>query len=153
MDPCLVYDIQVEDYINILCGLNYTRKQISVITRRIDFACEQATLDVNLPSFIVILNNTNTTSYTFKRVLTKVVDSNCVYRAVVTAPSGMKVDVKPATISFLNKSSSTKFSSTVDIDLGLRPQSDYIDNYGYLGWHEENGKHIVTSPIVSAFAP
>ncbi|CAK9181233.1 unnamed protein product [Ilex paraguariensis] len=103
------------------------------------------------PGFVYdIQNNNNTTSYTFKRVLTNVVDSSSVHRAVVTAPSGMKVVVQPATISFLKKSSTANFSLTVDIDLGLRPPSDYIGNYGYLSWHEENGKHVMTSPIASA---
>ncbi|KAF6143959.1 hypothetical protein GIB67_017567 [Kingdonia uniflora] len=32
-DPGLVYDIEVEDYIDFMCGLNYTSQQIKVITR------------------------------------------------------------------------------------------------------------------------
>lgn len=62
MDPGLIYDIEVKDYINFLCGLNYTRQQIKVITRSSNFSCDQANIDLNYPSFIVILNNTNTTS-------------------------------------------------------------------------------------------
>ncbi|KAK9135970.1 hypothetical protein Syun_015300 [Stephania yunnanensis] len=154
LDPGLVYDIEVEDYINFLCGLNYTQNQITAITRRSNYTCENANLDLNYPSFIVILNNTNTTSNYFKRVLTNIADSKSVYRAVIQAPSGMKVAVEPMTISFGSKYSKANFSVSVEIDLGqFVVESDYIRNYGYLSWYEVNGKHVVRSPIVSAFAP
>ncbi|KAA8545863.1 hypothetical protein F0562_020686 [Nyssa sinensis] len=152
MDRGLVYDIEVEDYISYLCGLNYTREQIKVISRRNEFSCDKANLDLNYPSFIVMLNNTNTTSYTFKRVLTNVADSSSVYHAVVRAPLGMNVTVRPATISFPKKYSTAEFNLTVEIDLGHSPQSYYIGNYGYLSWYEINGKHVVRSPVVSAIA-
>ena len=154
MDPGLIYDIEVQDYINFLCGLNYTSKQIKIISRRSKFTCDQANLDLNYPSFIVLLNNnTNTTSYTFKRVLTNVVDSPSVYRASVKQPSGMKVNVQPSMVSFAGKYSKAEFNMTVEINLGYaRPQSEYIGNFGYLTWWEVNGTHVVKSPIVSAFA-
>ncbi|KAL5788298.1 hypothetical protein ACOSP7_005247 [Xanthoceras sorbifolium] len=155
MDPGLVYDIEVEDYINYLCGLNYTSSQIRILTGTSNFTCEHANLDLNYPSFIVILNNTNTTSFNYKRVLTNVADGSSVYRAMVNAPEGMKVIVQPATISFAGKYSKAEFNVTVSINLGTdaTPQSDYIGNFGYLSWYEVNGKHMVRSPIVSAFAP
>ncbi|WJZ83884.1 hypothetical protein VitviT2T_003528 [Vitis vinifera] len=154
MDPGLVYDIEAQDYINFLCGLNYTSKQIKIITRRSKFSCDQANLDLNYPSFMVLLNNTNTTSYTFKRVLTNVENTHTVYHASVKQPSGMKVSVQPSIVSFAGKYSKAEFNMTVEINLGdARPQSDYIGNFGYLTWWEANGTHVVSSPIVSAIAP
>ncbi|KAL4348183.1 hypothetical protein GQ457_17G011310 [Hibiscus cannabinus] len=155
MDPGLVYDIQTQDYIDYLCGLNYTSTQIRTITGMHDFNCDNATLDLNYPSFIILLNNTNTSSAIFQRELTNVAEGSSVYRAVVKAPSGMKAVVQPATITFAGKNSKAKFRLTVDIDVGVGsiPQSDYFGNYGFLSWYEVNGKHEVTSPIVSAFAP
>ncbi|XP_057493812.1 subtilisin-like protease SBT3 [Actinidia eriantha] len=154
MDPGLVYDIEAQDYINYLCGLNYTTKQIKVITGRSHYSCDQASLDLNYPSFIVLLNNTNTTSYTFKRVLTNVVNTHTVYHAVVKAPLGMKVVVEPPTIAFTGKYSKARFHVTVKVDIGdAGPTSDYIVNYGYLSWNEVNGTHVVRSPIVAAYAP
>ncbi|KAK9131578.1 hypothetical protein Sjap_012065 [Stephania japonica] len=80
LDPGLVYDMQVEDYIN----------------------------------FIYLKS---------------------VYRAVIQAPSGMKVVVEPMTISFGSKYNKVNFSVIVEIDLGLFVvESDYIGNYGYLSW-------------------
>lgn len=153
MDPGLVYDIKPEDYISYLCAMNYTRDEIMLLARRSDFSCEFSTLDLNYPSFIVILNNTNTTTYTFKRVLTNTVDTSASYRAVVKAPAtGMHVAVQPSTITFSGKYSTAEFNMTVTIDLSLTPESDEIGNYGYLSWNEINGKHVVRSPIVSAIA-
>ena len=34
-DPGLVYEIQPDDYIPYLCGLNYTNNELKVITNRI----------------------------------------------------------------------------------------------------------------------
>ncbi|MBA0688030.1 hypothetical protein Goari_005841, partial [Gossypium aridum] len=155
MDPGLVYDIEIQDYINYLCGLNYTSKQIRTITGMRQFNCDSATLDLNYPSFIILLNNTNTTGTTFQRELTNVAEGSSVYRAVVRASSGMKAVVQPATITFAGKYSKAKFQLTVEIDVGVGsiPESDYFGNYGFLSWYEVNGKHQVTSPIVSAFAP
>ncbi|KAK2665098.1 hypothetical protein Ddye_003672 [Dipteronia dyeriana] len=137
MDPGLVYDIEIEDYINYLCGLNYTSNQIRVLTGTSNFTCEHANLDLNYPSFIIILNNTNSTSFIFKRVLTNVADGSSVYRAMVNAPKGMKVVVQPVTISFAGKYSKAEFNMTVSISLGTNaiPEDDYIGNFGFLSWY------------------
>ncbi|KAK9135966.1 hypothetical protein Syun_015296 [Stephania yunnanensis] len=153
LDPGLIYDIVVKDYINYLCAINYTRQEIAAITRRINYTCENANFDLSHPSFIVILNNTNTTSYTFKRVLTSVVDYKTFYTATIRAPAGMKIYFNPSSLSFEGKNSKAEFSVHVDVDLrGHGMQKSYIGNYGYLSWHEVKGKHIVRSPIVSAYA-
>ncbi|KAK3015041.1 hypothetical protein RJ639_005566 [Escallonia herrerae] len=89
----------------------------------------------------------------FVRVLTNVVDSSCAYRAMVKAPSTMKVVVEPETIYFTKKCSTAEFNLTVEIDLSHNPWNDYFGNSGYLSWYELNGTHIVRSPIVSAYAP
>lgn len=154
MDPGLVYDIEIQDYINYLCAINYTSQQIRVLTGTSDFTCQYPNVDLNYPSFIIILNNTNTASFTFKRTLTNVADARSAYTAAVKAPVGMTVTVEPATLSFAGKFSKAKFSLTVNIDLvnAFSPQSNFVGNFGYLTWHEVKGKHMVRSPIVSAFA-
>ncbi|KAK6946114.1 Subtilisin-like protease, fibronectin type-III domain [Dillenia turbinata] len=154
LDPGLVYDLEVQDYINYLCGMNYTSVQIKTITRRSNYSCARASLDLNYPSFMVLLNNTNAAAYTFNRVLTNVVDTPSVYRAIVVSPSGMKVDVEPSVISFTGLNSKAQFKITVEVDVeDARPRSDAIVNYGFLSWNEVDGSHVVRSPIVSAYAP
>ncbi|KAK3420576.1 hypothetical protein EUGRSUZ_G01423 [Eucalyptus grandis] len=153
-DPGLIYDIEPEDYVNFLCGMNYSANQIKIISRRLNFSCASATLDINYPSFIVILNNTNTTSATFKRILTNVADGPASYQATVTTPSSMKATAEPSELWFTSKYDRAEFNLTVEISLeGSIPQSNYIGNYGYITWKEINGTHVVRSPIVSAYAP
>ncbi|KAM0028568.1 putative cucumisin [Helianthus debilis subsp. tardiflorus] len=104
MDPGLIYDIIPQDYINYLCAMNYTRHQIQIFSRKSEINCANATLDLNYPSFMLILNNTNTTRSTFHRVLTNVGTLSSSYRAVVDTPStGMNVVVNPSTIFFEGK--------------------------------------------------
>ncbi|KAK1430275.1 hypothetical protein QVD17_12906 [Tagetes erecta] len=155
MDPGLVYDIQPQDYINYLCALNYTRREIRIISRKSDINCGNATLDLNYPSFIVVLNNTNTARYTFERVLTNVGTSSCSYRAEVNTPTtGMNVVVKPSMIFFEGRHSTVKFEVIIEVDISgdKRKNNEYFGNYGHLSWLEVNGTHVVRSPIVSALA-
>lgn len=154
MDPGLVYDIEIQDYLNYLCAMNYTSQQIRVVTGTSDFTCEHGNLDLNYPSFIIILNNSNTASFTFKRVLTNVADTRSTYTAAVKAPVGMTVTLEPATLSFAGKFSKAEFSLTVNINLGnaFSPKSNFLGNFGYLTWYEVKRKHTVRSPIVAAFA-
>ncbi|XP_058091334.1 subtilisin-like protease SBT3 [Magnolia sinica] len=154
MDPGLVYDLERQDYINFLCGLNYTTDRIKIITRGLNYTCTKATLDLNYPSFMVILNNTNSSSVVFSRVLTNVADSPSVYRAVVKAPTGMRVVVDPPELKFDSKYSKQGFTVSVQIDMAaVIVKSDYLGNYGFLSWYEDGGNHVVRTPIVSAFGP
>ncbi|TYG88472.1 hypothetical protein ES288_A12G024100v1 [Gossypium darwinii] len=97
IDPGLVYDIEIQEYINYLCGLNYTSKQIRTITGMRHFKCDSATLDLNYPSFIILLNNTKTISITFRRELTNVAEGSSVYRAVVRTPDSFRHESCSAT--------------------------------------------------------
>ncbi|KAF6143965.1 hypothetical protein GIB67_017573 [Kingdonia uniflora] len=152
LDPGLVYDIEARDYVNFMCALNYTSEQIKVITRKSNYSCSQANLDLNYPSFIVLFNGTNTTSFTFKRVLTNVGAAESVYRAVLWHSRSMKVVVEPMTLSFGGKNSKAEFTMTVESDMNdYKEREDDLVDYGYLSWYEVNGKHVVRSPIVSAF--
>ncbi|GFZ19582.1 hypothetical protein Acr_28g0002870 [Actinidia rufa] len=109
MNPGLVYEMEVQDYINFLCGMYYTIDQITTIARTSDFSCENASLDLNYLSFIAILNDTNTTSYTFKRVMTNVVDSIVVYTAEVVMPPRSE-DCCAANDNFLHRKKTAKLS-------------------------------------------
>ena len=54
MDPGLIYNANLEDYINLLYALNLTTKQIQAIIRSSSsYNCCHLLLDPNYPSFIV----------------------------------------------------------------------------------------------------
>ncbi|CAM0904631.1 unnamed protein product [Alopecurus aequalis] len=154
-NPGLVYDATVDDYVNFLCGLRYSSRQIAAVTGRRNARCAAgANLDLNYPSFMVILNNTKSATRTFNRVLTNVAGSPAKYSVSVTSPAGMKVTVTPTALSFGGKGSKQKFSVTVQVRKVKRAGDDYnyIGNHGFLSWNEVGGQHAVRSPIVSAFA-
>jgi hypothetical protein len=154
-DPGLVYDATADDYVNFLCGLRYSSRQITAVTGRRNAKCAAgASLDLNYPSFMVILNKTKSATRTFNRVLTNVGSSPAKYSVSLTAPAGMKVTVTPPALSFGGKGSKQKFSVTVQVSQVKRAGDDYnyIGNHGFLMWNEVGGHRAVRSPIVSAFA-
>lgn len=158
-DPGLVYDITADDYVAFLCGeLRYTSRQVAAIAGH-RAGCPAGAgaashRDLNYPSFMVILNKTNSATRTFTRTLTNVASSPAKYAVSVTAPAGMAVKVTPATLSFAGKGSTQGFSVTVQVSQVKRSRDgdNYIGNYGFLSWNEVGGQHVVRSPIVSAFA-
>ncbi|PON91074.1 Peptidase S8, subtilisin-related [Trema orientale] len=92
LDPGLVYDITVEDYIRFLCASNYTKEQIKTVTKR-NFnrnngKKKYSVGDLNCPSFAVPLKaasdedgGTNrSTTVTYTRTLTNVGTSLARYR-------------------------------------------------------------------------
>ncbi|KAK3015043.1 hypothetical protein RJ639_005568 [Escallonia herrerae] len=68
------------------------------------------------------------------------------------ALSTINVTIEPATTQFTIKYCRVKFNMAVEIDPSQNPWNDRFGNSGYLSWHEVSGKHVVTCPIVSAYA-
>lgn len=56
LGPELIYDAKIEDYVSLFCALNFTLKQIQIITRSPSVNCSMPSLDLNYPSFIAIFN-------------------------------------------------------------------------------------------------
>ncbi|TYG63350.1 hypothetical protein ES288_D06G022400v1 [Gossypium darwinii] len=102
LNPGLIYDATVQDYIDLLCGLNFTQKQIKTITRTTSNNCSNPSLDLNYPSFIAFFNDwfaepNSTTMMEFRRTVTNVGDERSTYKANVTPLTGLKVTVEPDT--------------------------------------------------------
>ncbi|MBA0819580.1 hypothetical protein Gohar_021623, partial [Gossypium harknessii] len=108
LNPGLIYDATVQDYIDLLCGLNFTQKQIKTITRTPSNNCSNPSLDLNYPSFIAFFNDwfaepNSTTMMEFRRTVTNVGDERSTYKANVTPLTGLKVTVEPDTLVFKTK--------------------------------------------------
>ncbi|KAF7142826.1 hypothetical protein RHSIM_Rhsim05G0083300 [Rhododendron simsii] len=69
MDPGLIYDLGIQDYIEFLCSLGYSKKQMSPVLRRTQWSCSQNRTNLNYPSFIAIFPK-GARSKNFSRVVT-----------------------------------------------------------------------------------
>lgn len=147
LDPGLIYDTDVVDYVNLLCGLNYTTTQIQTITRGNHYNCSNPTLDINYPSFIAFFNvNESKTVQVFSRTVTNVGEGKANYAAKVTSMEGFQVKVVPQTLSFREKSEKQSYKVSIE---GPKTMKENTVAFGYLTWVEVGGGHVVRSPIVA----
>ncbi|KAG8386695.1 hypothetical protein BUALT_Bualt03G0175700 [Buddleja alternifolia] len=140
MDPGLVYDLNVNDYLNFLCALGYNKTQIKLFSEE-PYTCPKhiSLINFNYPSITVPnLSGSVTVTRTVKNV-----GSLGTYTAHVHSPPGMSVEIKPNTLKFERIGEEKGFSVTIQArKRGGR--KDYV--FGQLTWSD--GKHYVRSPIV-----
>ncbi|KAF5955730.1 hypothetical protein HYC85_008586 [Camellia sinensis] len=136
LDPGLVYDTPPQDYVNLMCYMNYTKKQILTITRSNRYNCSKPSPDLNYPSFIAFYNNKSTTMVqTFQRTLTNVGDGMATYYAKVMAPTGSKVRISPRMLIFNGKYDRKSYTLRIEYPVNkpgkvrerLRKEVDVID--------------------------
>lgn len=154
LNPGLVYDLDVNDYLGFLCALNYTASQISTLART-NFTCDPtkkySLTDLNYPSFSVALQSPQmgsggsggggSTVVKFSRTLTNV-GSPATYNVSINLQSkSVKASIVPESLSFTQ--SNEKKSYTVTFTAGPMPSNSF--EFGYMKWSD--GNHVVGSPI------
>lgn len=159
LNPGLVYDLTVEDYLYFLCALNYSSSQIYSVARR-NFTCDSGKTysinNFNYPSFAVLLQTqviggSNGGSSSGKsvvkhtRTLTNVggeVSGGSTYKVSIstTSPS-VKISVEPDTLTFTK--ANEKKSYTVTFSGTSMPAN--TNEFGRIEWSD--GKHVVGSPV------
>ncbi|GLJ29090.1 hypothetical protein SUGI_0573700 [Cryptomeria japonica] len=120
VDPGFVYDMAPQDYITFLCSLNYTEKQIALLTKE-PVSCRNSSLeagDLNYPSFSVVMKSGSNSVQVKKRTVTYVGrEGDAVYQVSVKNAAGITISVEPQTLKFgkpLEAASySVKFEGTV----------------------------------------
>ncbi|KAJ8541112.1 hypothetical protein K7X08_001928 [Anisodus acutangulus] len=147
LNPGLIYDATPQDYVNLLCSMNFTRNQILTITRSSSYTCQNASSDLNYPSFIALYTSENaaTLSQKFTSTVTNVGDGPANYSINMVVPSNTHISVYPPKLSFTSKYEKLTYTLTVE----------YSGNengvvFGSLTWVDVIGLHAVTSPIVVA---
>ncbi|PWA47771.1 Peptidase S8/S53 domain-containing protein [Artemisia annua] len=151
LNPGLIYDMDVGDYVKFLCGLNFTMSQIELITRSSTYNCSNPTLDINYPSFIATFseNGTNTNDKlvkVFQRTLTSVENEMSLYRATFTGFNGFDVKVDPQTLIFTKKNDKKSYKFIIDQGPALKVNDV---EHGFLSWVSTNGKIVVRRPVVA----
>lgn len=148
-DPGLVYDLSTKDYLNLLCADGYTTQQLKTyfLEGEEDYKCPNSTgqVDLNYPAIIVpYLNKTVTVSRRVKNV-----GLPGTYWALVRAPKGVSVTVKPSVLSFEGLGEEKEYTVTID-EVGKDQKSTDDYYFGEMAWVD--GKHLVKSPIGVGFS-
>ncbi|KAI4388625.1 hypothetical protein MLD38_000937 [Melastoma candidum] len=147
-DPGLVYDVTSQDYVNLMCALNFTENQIKIITKSSSNDCSRPSLDLNYPSFIAFFSaNSSETPppREFFRTVTNVGDATSTYTAKFTPMEGFEISVVPDKLSFHEKYEKLSYKLTIR---GPKQMTDAVV-FGHLSWVDSDMKHVVTSPIVA----
>ena len=152
LNPGLIYDLTVDDYLNFLCAINYSAPQISILAKR-NFTCDThkkySVADLNYPSFAVPLQTPlggggegSSTVVKHTRTLTNVGSPSTYKVSIFSESESIKISVEPGSLSFseLNEKKSFKVTFTAT----SMPSNTNI--FGRIEWSD--GKHVVGSPIV-----
>ncbi|XP_017978373.1 PREDICTED: subtilisin-like protease SBT5.4 [Theobroma cacao] len=145
MNPGLVYDLRVEDYLDFLCAIGYNQSKVERFSEG-PYTCPESgnPLDLNYPSIAVPkLSGSVTISRKLKNVGTP---GN--YTACVCEPFGISVSVEPSSLQFENIGEEKGFKLTLKAKGDGAANKDYV--FGALTWTD--GKHYVRSPIAVAAA-
>ncbi|KAG7635827.1 Subtilisin-like protease SBT5.3 [Arabidopsis thaliana] len=142
VNPGLVYDLGIKDYLNFLCSLGYNASQISVFSGN-NFTCSSpkiSLVNLNYPS-ITVPNLTSSKVTVSKTV--KNVGRPSMYTVKVNNPHGVYVAVKPTSLNF-TKVGELKTFKVILVKSKGNVAKGYV--FGELVWSDK--KHRVRSPIV-----
>lgn len=143
LNPGLVYDAKEADYVRFLCGQGYSNKTLRTVTSDKSIctgANSGATWDLNYPSFAASIPASGIVYRTFTRTATNVGSPYSVYRAVVVAPAGLKIQMTPSVLYFKSLGQKLSYKLTVKGQIMRARES------ASLTW--DDGVHKVRSPIV-----
>ncbi|CAA0811706.1 Subtilase family protein [Striga hermonthica] len=97
LDPGLVYDIAMDEYIPFLCGLGYTEDQVKMITQEpADCSSRIPQGQLNYPTLSAFLGS----SQTFSRTVTNMGEPVSCYSVRIVEPLGVNVVVRPSRMCF-----------------------------------------------------
>lgn len=150
LDPGLIFNITIGDYIEYLCSLGYSTASISRLTKMkatmITTGCSRSNheyqkLNLNVPSITISQLKMGATVVVTRRV-TNVGPINSEYKATIQAPPGIKMTVEPRILGF--NSSTQNLSFKVTFFSTQKVHGDY--QFGSLTW-TDGDYHVVRSPI------
>ncbi|CAK9160256.1 unnamed protein product [Ilex paraguariensis] len=140
MDPGLVYDLSINEYLNFLCSLGYNQSKIALFSEG-PYTCPKHIIltDFNYPSITVPkLDGSISVIRTVKNV-----GSPGTYRARIIKPTAISVAIEPDSLKFRKIGEEKTFKLTLNVTKASAAM-DYV--FGHLIWSD--GKHFVRSPIV-----
>ncbi|KAL1293337.1 hypothetical protein HN51_053985 [Arachis hypogaea] len=139
MDPGLVYDTSIDDYLNFLCTIGYDQKKIKRFSGTPHHECPDGmgVLDVNYPSITVpVLYG----RVTVTRRVRNVGSPGTYVASFNDIPSGLSLSVNPNVLKFQSVGEEKSFKVTMEV---AKPGRSIV--FGDLTWSD--GKHYVRTPI------
>ncbi|XP_061362657.1 subtilisin-like protease Glyma18g48580 [Gastrolobium bilobum] len=142
VDPGLVYDLGLTDYLNFLCASGYDQQLISSLNFKRTFICSEthSVTDLNYPS--ITLPNLGLKAVNVIRTVTNVGTPSTYFANITRTVAGYNIGVVPNTLSFKKIGEKKTFQVIVQAR-SVTKRGTY--KHGELTW--TNGKHIVRSPI------
>ncbi|KAA0055770.1 hypothetical protein IC582_003140 [Cucumis melo] len=148
LSPGLLYDISTNDYIAFLCSLDYGIDHVQAIVKRSNITCSRKFADpgqLNYPSFSVVFGSKRVVRYT--RIVTNVGAAGSVYDVATTAPSVVKVTVKPSKLVFTKVGERKRYTVTFVASRDAAQTTRF--GFGSIVW--SNDQHQVRSPVSFAW--
>ncbi|KAJ4746105.1 Subtilisin-like protease [Rhynchospora pubera] len=143
VDPGLVYDLGVNDYISYLCGLGIGDADVSkIVQRTVNCSLVGSITEAEL-NYPAILIDTQSSPITLNRTLTNVGMANSKYVAEVDVPMEVTVIVKPSILQFTEVNEKMSFTVTVSWNSTGNVSGGAEGN---LKWVSDS--HVVRSPLV-----
>ncbi|KAG9456871.1 hypothetical protein H6P81_001379 [Aristolochia fimbriata] len=148
-NPGLVFDASTEDYIQMLCSIGYTSKQVRIISGD-SSSClgkpKGSVNDLNYPSVAYkVKPNTKSFSATFSRTVTNVGDAKSVYTSRIRprkAGDTIEVRTEPRVLEFTELNEKKEFKVVI---VGSNPEQGSSRSLS-IEWSD--GKHVVRVPVV-----
>ncbi|XP_020225435.1 subtilisin-like protease SBT5.4 [Cajanus cajan] len=143
VEPGLVYDMDMTDYMNHLCGRGYDSSQLMMFYGK-PYTCPELfnLADFNYPTIRVPRLHPGD-SVNVTRTVTNV-GSPSTYRASMEAPPQVLLWIEPMELMFKEKGEKKEFTITSTLMPETESTTDYV--FGWLTWFD--GKHRVRSPMV-----
>ncbi|XXG40515.1 hypothetical protein AAC387_Pa01g1210 [Persea americana] len=145
LNPGLVYDTRIYDYLEFLCHENYYEDDIRWLSGYTNFSCpynNRTSRDLNYPTMVYNAPINQPFSSLFSRRVTNVGSAASSYKVKVTPVPGLQIKVEPSVLSFKSLNQELPFVVTVS---GQGLQSNTIST-ATLVWSD--GVHKVRSPII-----
>ncbi|CAL0328132.1 unnamed protein product [Lupinus luteus] len=143
--PGLIYDISLDDYIQMLCNLGYDSEKVKLVSGK-NNSCSNAAdrslvRDLNYPAFAIDVKSRKSFTIKFERTVTNVGQEKSIYKASILPNPKIKIRVVPETLTF--KSLYEKHSFVLTVTGSDLLKQTIISS---LVW--SNGIQNVRSPIV-----
>ncbi|KAL3738615.1 hypothetical protein ACJRO7_020056 [Eucalyptus globulus] len=148
VDPGLIYDIEPQDYIPYLCGLNYTDSEIELIVKE-KVTCSSTgripEYQLNYPS-ISLSFESSVTKFNVTRRVRNVGPANSSYKVVIDPITGLNsIGVYPSNLEFTKVNETASFS----LDFTRNKTATPALAQGAITW--VSAKHSVRTPVAVIF--